>query len=734
MTEKYNSIYLGICIQNNDPDHRGRIKVWVPHVSTNVYNKWNQLKQDTTFSFPGSPDGEKLSSILGELRNDLPWAEPASPVMGASTAGYYNAPTDTNSVSDAPLAYSLPGTNYPKATLGTPVDKENKGGKPGAFYETNPVSDAFGNTAKINSNHLNPKSNVYKPATYSNSAKGIFSIPNVGSHIWVFFREGMPMYPVYFGAAFGKQDFESIFKSGDNSFPDYPGTYENKTTKESTDSAIYKNKMVLNQRGAAIEIINTTDKESYKVTHFAGGFYELNNYFTAQFNPKNFQLLTQADKFETIRGFNNLFVGRDFDQIVREDYYIKVGNFNVDAAAKWADLYNKISSNTDPASLTTALQSLSADLTAQEKQSGNGGNMFEFITKHKIITVGLQENTSPAYRFDETLILVPGLDVITGIAADLALGYFTPTVTTFPQYEKLLVSDMPGGNLDIFAMNRFKVQAGTGGLSLNTTGNALLNAGGILDIAGSQVNINSSQGQISINGSLVTINADVLSLKSNIPDNQVVVDSSLGVSKNVIIGGGAYVEGELLVNHITAPIEYQVTENTQIVATGVPILGAPGKPASGWSISRGLTQGTLNVTVQEGSLGATGNTAVLSINLGSIIDMLGGVLTIAQPHSHVFKNVPLTLLNQEPGPNDFNKYATDTLKNSKAAGSSTRLDGRNPAIGVPPPSLYSVDGSGSPFNYPNGPGSSTAGPNIVPSTAAISPTAFDTVFTSTPLA
>ena len=730
MTEKYNSIYLGICIQNNDPDHRGRIKVWVPHVSTNVYNKWNQLKQDITFSFPGSPDGEKLSSILGELRNDLPWAEPASPVMGASTAGYYNAPTDTNSVSDAPLAYSLPGTNYPKATLGTPVDKENKGGKPGAFYETNPVSDAFGNTAKINSNHLNPKSNVYKPATYSNSAKGIFSIPNVGAHIWVFFREGMPMYPVYFGAAFGKQDFESIFKSGDNSFPDYPGTYENKTTKESTDSAIYKNKMVLNQRGAAIEIINTTDKESYKVTHFAGGFYELNNYFTAQFNPKNFQLLTQADKFETIRGFNNLFVGRDFDQIVREDYYIKVGNFNIDAAAKWADLYNKISSNTDPASLTTALQSLSADLTAQEKQSGNGGNMFEFISKHKIVTVGLQENTSPAYRFDETLILVPGLDVVTGVAADLTLGYFTPTVTTFPQYEKLLVSDMPGGNLDIFAMNRFKVQAGTGGLSLNTTGNALLNAGGILDIAGSQVNINSSQGQISINGSLVTINADVLSLKSNIPDNQVVVDSSLGVSKNVIIGGGAYVEGELFVNHITAPIEYQVTENTQIVAEG-PVINAEGTPGalgSGWSIINADTFGTIGVVIPEllvfsgtNQIGATQPQFVnLSITNGLInLNNIGsGMLTIAQPHSHAFKNIPLTLKNKIPGPNDFNNYAASQIgvENGTAVNSEGRFDGRIPTVGIPPPTLYSVGTEGSPLNFPNGPGSNITGPAIVPGT------------------
>ena len=31
-TEKYNGMYLGIVIQNNDPEKRGRVKVYIPHV------------------------------------------------------------------------------------------------------------------------------------------------------------------------------------------------------------------------------------------------------------------------------------------------------------------------------------------------------------------------------------------------------------------------------------------------------------------------------------------------------------------------------------------------------------------------------------------------------------------------------------------------------------------------------------------------------------------------------
>ena len=38
--KEYNSIYLGMVIQNNDPEKRGRVKVYVPNVSANLYNKW----------------------------------------------------------------------------------------------------------------------------------------------------------------------------------------------------------------------------------------------------------------------------------------------------------------------------------------------------------------------------------------------------------------------------------------------------------------------------------------------------------------------------------------------------------------------------------------------------------------------------------------------------------------------------------------------------------------------
>ena len=34
----------------------------------------------------------------------------------------------------------------------------------------------------------------------------------VGAHVWVFFREGNPNFPVYFAASFGQSDWQGIYE------------------------------------------------------------------------------------------------------------------------------------------------------------------------------------------------------------------------------------------------------------------------------------------------------------------------------------------------------------------------------------------------------------------------------------------------------------------------------------------------------------------------------------------
>ena len=737
--QTFNSIYLGIVVQNNDPEYRGRIKVWVPHISTTIYNKWNQLKSDASFSFPGKPEGEALSKIITDLKDTLPWAEMCSPVMGASTSKYYNAPSDLNYVSDGPISYAFQNTNFTSTSSGTQIDPEGKANKPGALYETYPVGDAFGNTSKIDSTgtstqnendypgqqrqHLNQFSSNYKPSTYSNAAKGLFSVPNVGAHVWVFFREGIPHYPVYMGTTFGQDEFKSIFKAGDDTYPDYPGTFENidsSAQRDPTiDSSTYRNKLVLNQRGAAIEIINTTDRESYKVTHFGGSYYEIKNQFTAFFNTKNLQSLTLKDKFETVKGHNNLYVGRDSDNIVVGDHFLKIGIWNEQATNKWAALYKRVGSSDQLLNRFTNLFS------NEEKKMGFGGNSFEFIAKHRLTTVGVTYNTNKTFEYG-----LDGKTIIKAIKPNLTGAGFVPLPTKLNSIQELYIPDMPGGNYDIFAMNRYSVTTGAGGINLASNGKFSMQ-GTIVDIRGeAMVNIGCKDNYIDIDGSVVTITGDALQLK-NKQGGQVTVDSTLGVTKNVVIGGGAYVEGELIVNHVTAPLEYQVTENTQIIATG-PVVnptGLPGAAGSGWAVLNTDALGNLVLAIPSLPVlpggGATEPTVVaVAVNPGSFLNFntIGsGTLTIAQPHSHVFKNLPLSLYNKLPaGPSPFSNYAANTIgtaeADEKGIGSNLPVDGRRQTVGVPPPVEFFVGADGFPTNFPNGPGSVIVGPRLTPAT------------------
>ena len=650
--QKLETIYLGIVVQNNDPEYRGRVKVWVPYANATVYNKWNALKEDKSFKFPGTNIESDLSSILEELKDDLPWAEQVSPLVGAVASGVYNSNSDTATVSDAPFQFSLSAVNTSPTLPELQLNPEGIGEKPGFVYQkygtisatqeeaevqssttTLPV-DAFTNTAATYANQLNQHGNSYQPSIYSNAAKGLFAVPNVGAHVWVMFLDGMSSYPIYFGASFGADDFNSIFKTESNSYQDYPQTYENVNKSGPQDitgqTPIYRNKMVLNQRGAAIEIISTTDRERFKVTHFAGGFLELNNKFNSIFSPKNLQLLTLRDKFETINGHNNLFVGRDYDNLIRGNHHIKVGNLDKSAMEEWIAAYTPIAEllalpDTDSAksTITQAIIDKAAELTAAEVKMGFGGNSIETITKHKIMAVGLLMNT-----FDSMKITSVNKTVYNKLIVSVDTGVEVAS-EDIDQVDYAYIADPPGGNYTQSIANKYNILVGSGGYSLYTTG-PITTDGGIIKNTGVQVNLASREDFNIDGGTNLSIIADIISIRSR-HQQQVLVDDSLGVSKNVIIGGGAYVNGETYVQHITAPDEVQYTE------TNVPeLISAP------------------NLATMQGYI--TSFPPLPFIKQGDLVKiaffptpptlppLLGNGLTANLAHIHPFHNIPLTLL------------------------------------------------------------------------------------------
>lgn len=677
--KQYNSIYLGIVVQNNDPEKRGRVKVYVPNISVNVYNEWIEDKKDKKFKFLGSNIGSDLSNISEELKQVLPWADISAPLTSENTSGRFNNFNSTGSVSDSNFVDNF---------------KEGKSTAPGEAYEKSYIrlNDAFdGDNGAVN--NTNPYSYMYKPNAYSNKAKGSFGIPSVGSHVYVFFREGNPLFPVLLGASFGTSDWSGIYDSE----LDYPGKYENfdaASTEDDVNVNNYRNKYVLNQKGGVFEIVNSDLNEKIKLTHYSGSFKEFNNKTNIELATNNDQKLVLNDQYETVQGNKNSFSGKNKDEIITRDNYRKVGNLNREYYEQWRDIvavlqdnkqlfeikragnndvkdkdgnviikrnsslqtrkgtfaqypvtagdnsnfiYNTIAGgaiekefshnndanqsndislttppqnnatrnpsedawiaydtnywgpggegksvstlngswdkDTEKDNLKTLIEANLKKLTDIELELGQGGSELIEVAKHKLETIGPVMNNFGSIRMDDIGKLTKSEVVVSN---NVVYDNYKGT----PLLEYVHVQDLPGGNYTLNVSNRYNVMVGAGGLNLKSYGPVNM-SGTITNIAGEQINI-ASDNEINIDsGNVINISAEILRLR-NKRQKQVLVDSNLGVTKNVVIGGALHVEGETYLQHVTAPREIQMTEQT--IAHGEAYVGS-GSSAGTWPVT-----------------------------------------------------------------------------------------------------------------------------------------------------
>ena len=749
MEKEFNSIYLGIVVQNNDPQKRGRVKVFVPHISPTVYQNWIGDDKDKYFK---SIDGH-LQPIMDKLKIILPWAEVSCPLTSENTSKRYNNYSNIATVSDTNTFVNL---------------SANSSASTGEIYDQSSfrLNDAFSDNSN-NVNNINPYSFSYKPNTYSNKAKGSFGIPSVGAHVYVFFRDGNSQFPVLIGTSFGKDDWQGIY---DNEV-DYPGKFENydqSSTEEDYNVTTYRNKYVLNQKGGTLEINNTDHNEKIKLTHYSGSFKEFNNNTNSELATKNNQKLVLNDEYNTIKGFKNEFTGKNYDEIVLRDKYKKIGNLNVSVFEEWKKKYatvqdkkqlfdikrtqnNNVKSNGDiilrvnskqqkrsgkfadfpvtktnkylavnnlntfestpyPAlnisgfeqggqspvfdnnlkvmqtsqtlqkngaalnlgttkenwpsesgkgftngegkspstqdgswdkedkNLSTFILNIQSDLMSQERDFGLGGSEIIEISKNKLENIGTVMNDYGSIRLDPIGKL---------LSNEVLVGSETTYVNSDsgPLLEYVDVQDLPGGTYNLNVNNRYNVMVGAGGINLKSYGPTNI-SGSITNVAGQQVNIG-SENEVNIDGKVINISAEILRLR-NKRQRQVLIDSSLGVKNNVVIGGGLSVEGETYLQHVTAPSETQVTNTTQ----------------------------TLGQTVQNAIIGYVnyywtdpGGAATVPVYGGT----MGGVpqpdTITTYPHTHTFENLPLTL--------------TDSNESTRNSAKTQGINGESRVIAAP---------------------------------------------------
>lgn len=99
--KSYYGNHLGIVINSIDPENRGRVQVFIPHITNTLYAGWNEnVDNDIEFKNIGTDAGLN-PGIVERLKTILPWAEGAMPIWGGGTPTSYNFSTDTLSTNRA---------------------------------------------------------------------------------------------------------------------------------------------------------------------------------------------------------------------------------------------------------------------------------------------------------------------------------------------------------------------------------------------------------------------------------------------------------------------------------------------------------------------------------------------------------------------------------------------------------------------------------------------------------
>ncbi len=499
----------------------------------------------------------------------------------------------------------------------------------------------------------------------------------------------------------------------------------------------YRNKTIINQRGGAIEITNSTDREEIKLSQYSGSNVTLNNLVNSELATNNKQVKVQNDSFESVGKDKNTFVGKDKITRVVENTYDLRGYMNdtqIESLSSWKDemqnsgipglvsqfsilrggyalppavesvtkqignrssnptlnqqksvLNNEFSSycpvpirskeedqvtdyepvpgpkilppaeatgpteedietgsgekgtnapgvlkygpsfnaateggtweaNTDKEELPERLIQLQEEkLNEIEQNMGNGGDTISFLKRNKFETVGGSVNNFPSIRVDPEGRSQP-IEVAVGVSTTYTNIDSVPVVEDVNND-----SNFPVGSYTLNVGNKYNVIVGSGGVQIKTSGSVEI-GGTSVKVAASKLNVMASQGMNLTSESIIELESDkYITLRSK--NRQIYVEPGLGIRDNLVVGGGAFVEGELFVNHITAPVEIQQTEDT--VALG-----------------RFNCRCDRELPIGEVQVGDTWYT-VYAYGEGEKSEDL----VFNYPHSHHFKNVPLRVMD-----------------------------------------------------------------------------------------
>lgn len=226
--------------------------------------------------------------------------------------------------------------------------------------------------------------------------------------------------------------------------------------------------------------------------------------------------------------------------------------FGVDLSASTQD--GEWNQNEEKNSLAEDIINIQDKLSEIEQEFGQGGDEIEFIKRNKVQTIGGVLNDYASIRIDPYGRSQP-TEIGVGISGTYNHNDFVPHIEEVDNS-----SNFPGGNYNLTVNNKYNVIVGSGGVQIKTSGGLTL-GGSTVKVGAAEVNISGSSGVVIGSPEHIDIFSSKIQLRSN---RQIYANGSFGVLNNIIVGGGSMVEGELYVNHITAPTEVQETMPTTV--------------------------------------------------------------------------------------------------------------------------------------------------------------------------
>lgn len=293
--EKYYGFFKGIVMQNNDPERRGRVKIAIPEFTSHLARDLGLPNDIYSARFVGGDNINTLfnKEVVKKFCDVLIWAEQAAPLIGGGTSGVFDAKNGVATVGEGykgnfvrePLSDE---SITPSGETVSPKALISAHANPGGFdigYKTG-ICDVFNESLA--------------PSPINNATKGMFSIPRVGSQVWVFFENGNLSHPIYIGYVFDKSDWNSVTNpQGSNPSLHYPNGSEN---IQDNEPYFFTGQTVLNTKAGSIEMIETDDMEKIKISHYSGSFYEINNQATIEVSTANKVSVVNQQETHTVKG------------------------------------------------------------------------------------------------------------------------------------------------------------------------------------------------------------------------------------------------------------------------------------------------------------------------------------------------------------------------------------------------------------------------------------------------